>query len=742
MAPVGTITSADLQHAIALHQAGDFRAALASCNEAIAMEPHFAEAHFCRGNALTELAQLDAALASYDRAIVINDQFAEAHFNRGVVLKSQGRLDASLASYARAIAIKPDFAAAHFNRGVVLGELKQPDAALASYDRAIAIDGGHAEALCNRGIVLEGKGRLQAALASFDAAIAARAQLAEAHYNRGNILRKLARLEAALISYDQSIAIRAGHAEAHYNRGNVLKELGRPDAALDSFDRAIALKGDYAEAHANRGNVLFDLKRHAAALSSYTDALRYEPGIPFVAGQRCYVRMLLCDWRDLEPEVAALTAGIERNEAVSPPYPLLLLSGSAPLQKQAAQIWVHERYPPDPSLSAGSWYPTHEKIRIGYFSADFHDHPVAQLTAEMLEMHDRSRFELTGFSLGSQGEDRMTARVRAAVDRFADLRGKSDREAALLARSLQLDIAVDLGGYTRGGRPGIFASRAAPLQINYLGYPGTLGADYVDYLIADPTIVPANSRHHYSEKIIYLPDCCLPGDSTRRSTERVPTRAEAGLPTDGFVFCCFNNAAKITPGTFAGWMRILTRVPGSVLWLSAGNAAAARNLRLEAGAARVNPDRVVFAPRLDSMQDHLARHRLADLFIDTLPYNAHTTASDALWAGLPVLTRVGTSFAGRVAASLLTAVRLPQLITATQEEYEETAVGLAHDAPRLAAIRERLAQNRLTAPLFDTKTFTRALEAAYTKIHARFHARLPADHVFIDANGAGPTDGD
>jgi len=442
---------ADLQQAIALHHAGDFAAALDSCDQAIAIAPDFAQAHLCRGNALTSLAQWDAALASYDRAIVINDEFVEAHFNRGVVLNCQGRLDASLASYARAIAIKPEFAAAHFNRGVVLYALKQLEAALASYDQAIALNPGHAEAHCNRGIVLEDLDRLEAALASFDSALAVSADLGEAHYNRGNVLRKLARMEAALASYDRAVSIRAGHAEAYYNRGNVLKELDRLDAALGSFDAAIALKPDYADAYANRGNVLANLGRYEAAIASYGEAMRYEPGIRFVPGQRCYMRMQVCDWRGLEREMPAVLARIEANEAASPPYPLLLLSESAALQKKAAQIWVREECPPNPSLPAAARFAPHGKIRIGYFSPDFRYHPVANLAAAMLETHDRSRFELTGFSLGSAREDGVTARVRAALDRFVDVRGASDREAGdWTLPSISADLRKAVG---RGSSP-------------------------------------------------------------------------------------------------------------------------------------------------------------------------------------------------------------------------------------------------------------------------------------------------
>jgi predicted O-linked N-acetylglucosamine transferase (SPINDLY family) len=361
-----------------------------------------------------------------------------------------------------------------------------------------------------------------------------------------------------------------------------------------------------------------------------------------------------------------------------------------------------------------------ERIRIGYFSADFRAHPVSILSAELFETHDRARFEVSAFAFGPDSRDPMRTRLEGAFERFIDVRAQSDREIALLARSLKIDIAVDLGGFTQGCRPGIFALRAAPLQVNYLGYPGTSGAEYMDYLIADPTLIPEHCRAFYSEQILYLPDSCLPGDSQRPIAAEVLTRAQAGLPATGCVFCCFNNIAKITPDTFSAWMRILAQVPHSVLWLSQTNRQAESNLRRAAADRGVAPQRLIFAERLASLPLHLARQRLADLFLDTLPYNAHTTASDALWAGLPVLTRAGHSFAARVAASLLNAVGLPELITSSAAHFEALAVALAGDHQRLAELRQRLADNRLTMPLFDTQRYTRHLETAYTMIHARF----------------------
>jgi predicted O-linked N-acetylglucosamine transferase (SPINDLY family) len=350
--------------------------------------------------------------------------------------------------------------------------------------------------------------------------------------------------------------------------------------------------------------------------------------------------------------------------------------------------------------------------------------------AELFERHDRSRFEILGFSFGPQKVDEMSKRISSAMDQFIDLRSMTDREAAELSRKLEVDIAVDLKGFTEDNRAGIFAQRTAPIQVSYIGYPGTMGADYMDYLIADPTLIPEASQQYYSEKIVYLPDSYQVNDSQRAISAKPCARVDEGLPESAFVFCCFNKTYKISPSVFDIWMRILSRVEGSVLWLLQENPWAVDNLRKEALRRGIDPTRLIFAKSLP-VDEHLARQRLADLVLDTLPYNAHTTASDALWAGLPVLTRTGETFASRVAASLLRAVGLPELITTTESEFEELAVALAHNPERLHALRQRLQQNHLTAPLFDCQTYTRHLESAYSAIYERYHAGLPPDHIHI-----------
>jgi protein O-GlcNAc transferase len=386
-----------------------------------------------------------------------------------------------------------------------------------------------------------------------------------------------------------------------------------------------------------------------------------------------------------------------------------------------------------PDESASSYISRPSKIRIGYFSADFHGHATAYLMAQLFELHDRSKFEIFGFSFGPPADDDMRRRLAAGFDQLIDVKDKSDKEIAELARNLQIDIGVDLKGFTDQSRSGIFAHRAAPIQVNYLGFPGTMGANYIDYIIADRTLIPPEEAEFYTEKIAYLPHSYQVNDRTRRISDRRFTREELGLPTDAFVFCCFNNSFKITPDVFDIWMRLLTKVDRSALWLLKTNASAVESLRAEAVRRGIESERLVFAEPID-LSDHLARHASADLFLDTFYCNAHTTASDALWAGMPVVTRLGHTFAGRVAASLLNAIGLPELVTRTSDEYEQLAFRLANDRDKLSLIRKRLADNRLTHPLFDTELFTRHIESAYEKMWERHRMNLKPDHLSVEAS--------
>jgi predicted O-linked N-acetylglucosamine transferase (SPINDLY family) len=708
-------------------QAGDLPRALRYFDSAIAVEPGNSGAHCNRGLALKQLRQPDAALACFERAIALDPGSAIAHYSRAETFRELGRADEALASYDAAVAVNPGFMQACYRRGVLLQQSARLDAAIASYDQVIRATPGHFDAHANRAVALFSLGRHAEALAGFERAIVLRPDQAPAYLLRGDVQREMNSLEAALASYDRAIAIDPNYGEAHCSRGTVLLKMDRVESALSSFDRAIAIKPDYALAYYHRAYSLRMLNRLEAAAADYKVLATLAPDFDFLPGARLEASQQVCDWIEFDTLLGDITAGIEDGRQVSHPLILMALVDSPKLHHEAARIWMSHACPPCDSIRPVPRRARRETLRIGYFSADFHEHPVARLLAELIETHDRSRFEVIAFAFGPRTQDEFRQRLVRAFDRFIEVREQSDLEIASLARSLDIDIAVDLGGYSYNSRPKIFAARAAPLQVSYLGYLGTMGASYIDYILADRVLVTPQSQSHFSEKIIYLPDSFQVNDRKRRVADKVFTRGELGLPPSGFVYCCFNNTFKILPATFASWMRILKSVPDSVLLLLAGHEAVERNLRAYAARQGVDPRRLVFAGRLPAAE-YLARFRAADLFLDTQPYNAGTTASDALWAGLPVLTLVGEAFAGRVGASLLTAIGLPELITATRQRYEELAIELALEPQRLARIRGRLLDARLSSPLFDTPRFTRNLEAAYTAIHDRYAAGLPPEH--------------
>ena len=703
--------------------------ALTSYDRAIELRCDYAEAYYNRGNVLKELKRLDEALTSYDRAIVFKRDYAEAYSNRGNVFKEFKRLEEALTSYDCAIECKHDFYEAYLNRGNTLQELKRLDEALTNYDRAIEFKRDYAAAHYNRGTVLQELKLLDEALTSYDRAIEFKCDYAEAYYNRGNALQEFKRFDEALISYDRAIECKRDFAEAYLNRGTVLQELNRLDEALTSYDRAIELRCDYVEAFYNRGTVLQELKRLDEALTSYYRAIEFKPDYEYLFGFILHTKMFMYDWHNFEADVQSLSLRITEGQKSSPSFPLLALIDSLPLQLKTSEIWIKDKHPINPSLGSIPKYLRRNKIRIGYYSADFKEHPVSYLTAELFELHDKNRFELIAFYSGLTNSSNMHKRVASAFDRFIDVRLQSDKDVALMSRNLDIDIAIDLTGLTQHSRVGIFSYRAAPIQLSYIGYLGTMGAEYYDYLIADKAIIPLDSQQYYKEKIVYLPSYQV-NDSKREIADKIFSRVELNLSENGFVFCCFNNNYKITPPTFDGWMRILTAVPDSVLFLYAENKWTENNLKLEAEKRGVSQTRLVFGARI-SRSEYLARYRVADLFLDTLPYNAGTTASDALWAGLPVLTCMGESFASRVAASLLYAIELPELITTSQEEYEATAIELATNPVKLQAIRDKLERNKLTTALFDTPRFTKHIEAAYTQMYECYQADLPPDHIYM-----------
>ncbi|MDP3520592.1 MAG: tetratricopeptide repeat protein [Hydrogenophaga sp.] len=518
----------------------------------------------------------------------------------------------------------------------------------------------------------------------------------------------------AALWIERSLRIRHNNPVAWNNLGNVYRSLDRTADALRCYQQALAQRPDYAMAMVNQAGTLAPT-RPEGALRCYQAAAAMA-GQPLAhAGPELELRMALCDWTGVDSALRHVQSLTEPGHGAVQPFTALAMADDPAWHLRLAQAYARARHPSDKRLGPLPAWPAHPRIRVGYFSADFHNHATAWLMAELFEQHDRTRFEWWAFSFGPTSDDPIRRRLEAAFDHFVDVRGQSDEAVARQARSLEIDIAVDLKGFTQDQRAGIFAQRAAPVQVNYLGYPGSMGMAEMDYLLADPHVLPDELKPACSEQVVRLPHCYQPNDRQRRAAA-TPTRASQGLPEAGTVFCCFNNNYKITPEVFGLWMDILREVPGSVLWMYLRHAAAQDRLRHEAQQRGVDPQRLVFATTLPHAE-HLARYPLADLFLDTLPYNAHTTASDALWMGLPVLTRRGQSFASRVAASLLHAVDLPELVTDSPEAYRALAVALAQQPERLARMRAHLLSQRDRLPLFDTPRLARAIEQAYTRMH-------------------------
>ena len=691
VAPTNNVACTNL--AIIATQAGDFNEAEAMFRRAAELRPDSAEAHYNLGFILQEQGKLDAAIEVYRRALALRPDMPQACTNLGVALQHQGKLDEAVAAFRQAIAGNPKHADAYFNLGAVLRVQNHVDEAAAAYRRVIELDPGHAAACNNLALILSEAGELRAA----------------------DALQR------------QAVGQQLDYAEGHNNLGAILLDQGRPQEALDALRAALKLKPDYPEAYLNMGNALRELGSLAEAIDAYRRAVELRPSYAEALAQLVYHRARACDWDDAAAAEAALLSAVRQNAARIPPFMLIATAATAADQLLCARKWVEHFAVPERQVFAHHAAPRAGRLRVGYLSSDFYDHATAYLMAELIERHDRGRFEIHGYAYGADPGGDMRARLVSAFDRFTDIDALSHRDAAARIRADDIDILVDLKGHTHRARPKILAFRPAPVQVNYLGYPGTMGAPFIDYIIADDFIVPRDRQMQFAEKLAYLPDCYQPND-TRRDIAAAPSRAACGLPAQGFVFCGFNNSFKITPAFFAIWMRLLRQVPGSVLWLLESNALVRRNL--SSAAAGVDPGRLVFAPILPHGQ-HLARHRHADLFLDTLPCTAHTTASDALWAGLPVLTCVGETFAGRVAGSIVRAAGLSELVTNSPRDYEALALALAHDPARLNDIRSRLDVGRENLPLFDMSKRTRDLEALYARMAETWRSGRPAAAITL-----------
>lgn len=691
------------------------------------------------GTALASLGRFDEALTNYERALTINPRNFDAARSRGDVLCDLGRLDEALASYSAALAVNPSDVAAWVNRGMVLRDTGRPAEALADFDKAIAIDPNDVVAWNNRGVLLKQLDREEEALANYDRALALWPDYVDALMNRGNVLLALKRPAEALASYGQVLAKAPDLIDVHMARGHALADLNRFDEALASYDRVLERKPDHVAAIDGRVRVFKKLERNREELAEYDRLRALAPDFPPLASDIANAHAAACHWAELADLEHALSKKVAAGEPVVDPFAFLLFGDSPEQQLACARSFLSHRKIVGLQRDWKTSDFTFDRIRVAYISADFHRHATAYIMAELFELHDRQRFEIIGISFGPDDKSAVRARLMKGFDRFFDVSGRSNADVARLLRDLRVHIAVDLKGYTTNARMGIFAQGAAPIQVNYMGFPGTTGADFLDYVITDAIVVPTEHEPFFSERIVHLPETYWVNDR-KRHVGPIPTRRDLGLPEAGFVFCCFNNAWKITPRMFDIWARLLASVDGSVLWLYRSNELAVANLKREVEARGIDPDRLIFAPSVD-VADHLARLTCADLVVDTLPYNAHTTATDALWVGVPVVTCIGEAFAGRVGASLLHAAGLPELVTRNLDEYESLALKLATDPDLMGSIKRKLAASRASCALFDTDRFRRHMETAYETMVGIWRAGERPRSFRVDQGKASPLSG-
>ena len=727
----GMTSDVILGSAVSAFHRGQLDEAGAFCEQILRANPRQVDALHLLAIIETMRQNFEAAVKSFDKILKRNPNFAEAHYNKGIALRGNKQHKEALKCFDRALRLKPDYPEAFNNRGVALLEIGRVEEALSSFARAIALKPDFAEAYYNRGNALRNILQLDEALTNYEQALRFKPNYIKAANNRGMTLRDLRRFREAVENYDDVLAIEPNDPELLSNRGIALCDMGRHDEGLEMYARATRVDPEFLPAIYNRAHALSDMRQHAEAIRDFGRVLEIKPDYDFIEGMIIYEKLRACDWENLETTISSALEKIKNGKKASYPFPSLAFSNSPSLQKTVADMFATSEIKSQRPLQKIKSYPRTGKIRIGYFSPDFRDHVIAYLMAGLFEHHDKSKFELVAFSFRPVSNEGIGEKIVSAFDRIIDVHHCTDRDIALIARESHIDIAVDLAGHTQGGRPGVYALRAAPVQISY-PYAGTMGGKLFDYLIADSVIVPDDYRQYYSEKIIYLPGTYQVNNYRSSDTEEILEREKLGLPRSGFIFCCFNNSFKIVPEVFDCWMRILSKTEESVLWLIEDNPIAVGNLKNAAQLKGVNPNRLIFAKRVP-LAEHLRRHQVADLFLDTLPYNAHATASDALWAGVPVLTCIGDSFAARIAAGLLNAIELPELVVTNLDNYEALAIELATNSAKLNAIKRKLRTNRDVASLFNTKLSTRNIEAGYMAVYERDQAGLPPDHIYVNS---------
>ena len=718
-----------LLEAISLHQKNKFAEAREIYDSILKNEPNNFEA-----------LQLIAAINLQDKkyllatiqlknALKVEKKHAYIYNNLGIGLKGLQKYEEAIVNFDEAINIDKDYIDAFFNLGNTYLDLKNPEKAIVNYKKVIELNPDHIHALNNLGNCFVATKKLDLALTHYQNALTIDPSFIPVYANCGDVYGEMQEFKKSIDCYVKAI-------EGGYQSPQVFTKLGASyaslnllDLALQSYQSALAIDPRFGNAIVNSGCALLDKKLHNLAHNAFSKALLSEGVYPYLRGLFQINQMYIAQWNDFESQVSLILSDINANINCIRPFDFLALIDSPDGALKAAKMLVNDKYPnKEYVLDPINTNRPNKKIKIAYFSPDFLNHAGATLIAELIELHDRSKFEIYGFSFSADASDVYSKRLRASFDKFIDVSSLNDIEVANLSRSLNIDIAIDRNTHTKNNRLNIFSYRAAPIQVNFLGYPGTSGTDYIDYIIADHHVIPENNRVFFSEKIAYLQNSYQPNDRKKTISAKNFSRIDCNLPEHAFVYCCFNNIYKITPLTFKVWMSILSSTQGSVLWLLHESDLASENLKKEATICGVEPSRLIFAPKIEH-PEHLARQKLADLFLDTLPYNAHTTASDALWVGLPILTCAGNSFQSRVACSLLMSIGAPELITYNYDEYISLAIELAKSPTKLNAIKDLISQNKFTSPLFDSESYTKNLEELFIEMVARNVGNLDLDHI-------------
>ena len=700
-----------------------------SLEKAIKKNGDFYEALFDLGSLCNAIGENQKAIEYYQRAMKFGRNKPELYFNLARIYHDQKKYEEAKNFYDKSLILRPNYAEAFLNKGIIFKKEKNYNEALENINKTIELNPRLAQGHSSLGHTLTELKNYEEALICFDKAIAIDSNYAEAWSNKGHVLTELKNYEEVLICFDKAIAIDSNYAGAWLNKGHALTELKNYEEALICFDKAIAIDSNYAEAWSNKGHALTELKNYEEALMCFDKAIKINPTMDWLEGEIKHTKMKICLWDNHEAEIKKISELVKQGKKINQPFAHLSITDDIYELKKVAEIFTKSKYQ-NVINKVDINNTKNEKIRIAYFSADFKEHPVSILTAEMFELHDKNLFEIYAFSYGPDDKGQMRKRIINAFNQFYDVSKISDLEIVTIARKLKIDIAIDLGGYTSKCRTEIFNNRVAPIQVSYIGFLGTMGNNKIDYLIADKTIITNEEKDAYTEKIIFLPSYQI-NDRKRKIADKKFTREELGLPKNSFIFCNFNNNYKLTPDIFNGWIEILKRTTDSSLFLYAENNMVVENLKNYALARNIDSNRLIFGNKI-SAENYLARYKICDLFLDTFPYNGGTTCSDAIWAGLPVVTLKGKSFASRYASSILNSAGQSMLIANSLSEYINLAINLAENPSKLKIIKKELENNRLTMPLFDSHLFTKNIEKAYIKMYERNQQNLPPDHITID----------